>query len=63
MIESLRGRISELEYTNAKLTVELQNRCVCVRERGGEGEGEREAGRERERERENDDTSTDLRQE
>ena len=30
VIESLRSRISELEYTNAKLTVELQNRCVCV---------------------------------
>ena len=26
VIESLRSRISELEYTNAKLTVELQNR-------------------------------------
>ena len=49
MIESLRSRISELEYTNAKLTVELQNRCV---REGGGGERERRGERERERERE-----------
>ena len=29
LAESLRGRIAELEYANAKLKLDLQNRYVC----------------------------------